>query len=76
MGVRDYVEKNRFPGVLLGLSGGIDSALTLAVAVDALGRERVRALMLPSIYNAAISLEDARAMAGILRRALRRGTDR
>ncbi len=67
MGVRDYVEKNRFPGVLLGLSGGIDSALTLAVAVDALGRERVRALMLPSTYNAAISLEDARAMAGILR---------
>ncbi len=66
MGVRDYVEKNRFPGVLLGLSGGVDSALTLAVAVDALGRERVRALMLPSIYNAAISLEDARAMAGIL----------
>ncbi len=66
MGVRDYVEKNRFPGVLLGLSGGVDSALTLAVAVDALGRDRVRALMLPSIYNAAISLEDARAMAGIL----------
>jgi NAD+ synthetase len=66
MGVRDYVEKNRFPGVLLGLSGGIDSALTLAVAVDALGRERVRALMMPSRYNAAISLEDARTMAGIL----------
>jgi NAD+ synthetase len=66
MGVRDYVEKNGFPGVLLGLSGGIDSALTLAVAVDALGRDRVRALMLPSIYNAAISLEDARTMAGIL----------
>ncbi|MEO8564761.1 MAG: NAD+ synthase, partial [Betaproteobacteria bacterium] len=66
MGVRDYVEKNRFPGVLLGLSGGIDSALTLAVAVDALGRERVRAVMLPSTYNAAISLEDARTMAGIL----------
>ena len=66
MGVRDYVEKNRFPGVLLGLSGGVDSALTLAVAVDALGRDRVRALMLPSVYNAAISLEDARAMAGIL----------
>ena len=66
MGVRDYVEKNRFPGVLLGLSGGVDSALTLAVAVDALGRDRVRALMLPSIYNAAISLEDARTMAGIL----------
>jgi NAD+ synthase (glutamine-hydrolysing) len=66
MGVRDYVDKNRFPGVLLGLSGGIDSALTLAVAVDALGRERVRALMLPSRYNASISLDDAREMAGIL----------
>ena len=66
MGVRDYVDKNRFPGVLLGLSGGIDSALTLAIAVDALGRDRVRALMLPSRYNAAISLEDARTMAGIL----------
>jgi NAD+ synthetase len=66
MGVRDYVEKNGFPGVLLGLSGGIDSALTLAVAVDALGRDRVRAVMLPSVYNAAISLEDARTMAGVL----------
>jgi len=66
MGVRDYVDKNRFPGVLIGLSGGIDSALTLAVAIDALGRNRVRALMLPSTYNAAISLEDARTMAGIL----------
>jgi NAD+ synthase/NAD+ synthase (glutamine-hydrolysing) len=66
MGVRDYVGKNRFPGVLLGLSGGIDSALTLAVAVDALGRERVRAVMLPSPYNAPISLEDSREMAGIL----------
>ena len=66
MGVRDYVEKNGFPGVLLGLSGGIDSALTLAVAVDALGRDRVRAVMLPSVYNAAISLEDARTMTGIL----------
>lgn len=66
MGVRDYVEKNRFPGVLLGLSGGIDSALTLAVAVDALGPDRVRALMLPSKYNASISLEDAREMAGIV----------
>jgi len=66
MGVHDYVEKNGFPGVLLGLSGGIDSALTLAVAVDALGRDRVRALMLPSVYNAAISLEDARTMAGML----------
>ncbi|MEO5765663.1 MAG: NAD+ synthase [Casimicrobiaceae bacterium] len=66
MGVRDYVDKNRFPGVLLGLSGGIDSALTLAIAVDALGRKRVRALMLPSQYNASISLEDAREMAGIV----------
>jgi len=66
MGVRDYVDKNYFPGVLLGLSGGIDSALTLAVAVDALGRERVRALMLPSRYNASISLDDAREMAGIV----------
>ncbi len=66
MGVRDYVGKNRFPGVLLGLSGGVDSALTLAVAVDALGKDKVRALMLPSRYNASISLEDAREMAGIL----------
>ena len=66
MGVRDYVEKNRFPGVLLGLSGGIDSALTLAVAVDALGPDRVRALMLPSKFNASISLDDAREMAGIV----------
>jgi NAD+ synthase (glutamine-hydrolysing) len=66
MGVRDYVRKNRFPGVLLGLSGGVDSALTLAVAVDALGRDKVRALMLPSQFNASISLDDAREMAGIL----------
>jgi len=66
MGVRDYVEKNHFPGVLLGLSGGVDSALTLAVAVDALGAARVRAVMMPSQYSAAISLEDAREMAAIL----------
>ncbi len=66
MGVRDYVGKNRFPGVLLGLSGGVDSALTLAVAVDALGPERVRAVMLPSQYNAPISLADAREMAGLV----------
>jgi NAD+ synthetase len=66
MGVRDYVGKNRFPGVLLGLSGGVDSALTLAIAVDALGPERVRALMLPSKYSAAMSLEDARSMAAIV----------
>jgi NAD+ synthase (glutamine-hydrolysing) len=66
MGVRDYVQKNGFPSALIGLSGGIDSALTLAVAVDALGKDRLRALMLPSQYNASISLEDARAMAGIV----------
>ena len=65
-GVRDYVRKNRFPGVLLGLSGGVDSALTLAVAVDALGPDRVRAVMMPSQFNAAISLEDARTMAAIV----------
>jgi NAD+ synthase (glutamine-hydrolysing) len=63
MGVRDYVGKNRFPGVLLGLSGGVDSALVLAIAVDALGRDRVRAVMMPSPYTRSISLEDARAMA-------------
>ena len=66
MGVRDYVAKNRFPGVLLGLSGGVDSALVLAVAVDALGHERVRAVMLPSPYTRPISLDDARTMAGTL----------
>ncbi len=65
MGVHDYVGKNRFPGVIIGLSGGVDSALTLAVAVDALGCDRVRAVMMPSQYSAAISLEDAREMAGI-----------
>ncbi len=66
MGVRDYVAKNRFPGVLLGLSGGVDSALTLAVAVDALGPERVRAVMLPSRYTAQISLDDAHEMSRIV----------
>jgi NAD+ synthase (glutamine-hydrolysing) len=63
LGVRDYVLKNRFPGVLLGLSGGIDSALVLAVAVDALGADRVRAVMMPSPYTADISTTDARDMA-------------
>ena len=62
-GVRDYVGKNGFPGVLLGLSGGVDSALVMAIAVDALGADRVRAVMMPSPYTANISLEDARAMA-------------
>jgi NAD+ synthase (glutamine-hydrolysing) len=66
LGVRDYVAKNGFPGVLLGLSGGIDSALTLAVAVDALGAERVRAVMMPSQYTARISREDARSEAQAL----------
>jgi NAD+ synthase len=59
LGLRDYVNKNRFPGVVLGLSGGIDSALSAAVAVDALGRERVRCVMLPSRYTSQESLDDA-----------------
>lgn len=63
LGVRDYLGKSGFPGAIIGLSGGIDSALTLAIAVDALGPERVRALMMPSPYTAQISLDDARAMA-------------
>jgi len=63
LGVRDYIEKNRFPAVLLGLSGGIDSALVMAIAVDALGADRVRAVMMPSPYTAGISLSDARDMA-------------
>lgn len=63
--LRDYVDKNGFPGVLLGLSGGVDSALTLAIAVDALGAARVRAVMMPSAYTAQISLDDAREMAAI-----------
>ena len=66
VGVRDYVRKNGFPGVILGLSGGVDSALTLAIAVDALGPARVRAVMMPSQFSAAMSLEDAREMAAIV----------
>ncbi len=66
MGVRDYVGKNGFPGVILGLSGGVDSALTLAIAVDAIGASRVRAVMMPSQFSAAISVEDAREMAHIV----------
>lgn len=62
-GVRDYVGKNGFPGAIIGLSGGIDSALVLAVAVDALGADRVRAVMMPSPYTAEISWRDARDMA-------------
>ncbi|MDO5624186.1 MAG: NAD+ synthase [Pseudomonadota bacterium] len=63
MGVRDYVRKNGFSQVALGLSGGIDSALVLAIAVDALGAANVRAVMMPSPYTAGISLQDAREMA-------------
>lgn len=63
MGLRDYIEKNHFPGVVIGLSGGIDSALTLALAVDAIGADRVHAVMMPSRYTAQISLDDAKAMA-------------
>lgn len=66
LGVRDYVGKNRFPGVLLGMSGGIDSALTLAIAVDALGADKVHAVMMPSDYTADISLDDSRAMTASL----------
>ena len=66
LGLRDYVEKNRFPGVLLGLSGGIDSALSAAVAVDALGPERVWTVMMPSPYTSPDSLDDAAACAKLL----------
>jgi len=66
LGVRDYVGKHGFPGIVLGLSGGVDSALTLAIAVDALGADRVQALMMPSRYTSQISLEDAAAEAAIL----------
>ena len=66
LGLRDYVEKNGFPGVVLGLSGGIDSALVAALAVDALGAGRVHAVMLPYRYTSAESLEDAAACAGAL----------
>ena len=59
LGLKDYVEKNQFPGVLLGMSGGIDSALTAAVAVDALGADRVHCVMMPSPYTSKDSLEDA-----------------
>ena len=62
LGVRDYVNKNGFPGVIIGMSGGVDSALTLAIAVDALGADKVRAVMMPSPYTADISMTDARDM--------------
>ncbi|WP_148255220.1 NAD+ synthase [Aidingimonas lacisalsi] len=65
-GVRDYVNKSGFPGVVIGLSGGIDSALTLAIAVDALGADRVHAVMMPYHYTADISKQDAAAQARLL----------
>jgi NAD+ synthase (glutamine-hydrolysing) len=66
VGTRDYVNKNGFQSAVLGLSGGVDSALTLCVAVDALGADRVHAVMMPSRYTSAMSLEDAKRQAGML----------
>ncbi|MCC6207588.1 MAG: NAD+ synthase [Gammaproteobacteria bacterium] len=66
LGVRDYIDKNRFSGAVIGLSGGVDSALTLAIAVDALGPARVEAVMMPSRYTADMSWEDAQAEAAAL----------
>ena len=66
LGVRDYVNQNGFSGVVLGLSGGIDSALTLALAVDALGADRVEAVLMPSRYTAPMSIEDAKEEASLL----------
>jgi NAD+ synthase len=66
LGLRDYANKNRFPGVVLGLSGGIDSAISAAVAVDALGADRVRCVMLPSRYTSQDSLDDAEECAKML----------
>ncbi|MDR1367428.1 MAG: NAD+ synthase, partial [Candidatus Accumulibacter sp.] len=62
LGVRDYLGKNGFPGAIVGLSGGIDSALTLCIAADALGADKVRAVMMPSPYTAGISLDDSREL--------------
>jgi NAD+ synthase (glutamine-hydrolysing) len=66
LGVRDYIGKNGFAGAVIGLSGGVDSALTLCIAVDAIGASRVEAVLMPSRYTAAMSLEDARAQAEAL----------
>ena len=66
LGTRDYVSKHGFPGVVLGLSGGIDSALVLSIAVDALGADRVRAVMMPTRYTSDMSLQDAREQAVLL----------
>jgi NAD+ synthase (glutamine-hydrolysing) len=67
LGVRDYVHKNHFPGVIIGLSGGVDSALVLAIAVDALGADKVRTVMMASRYTADISWIDAREIANNLK---------
>jgi len=66
LGLADYVNKNGFPGVVLGMSGGVDSALTLAIAVDALGADKVHAVMMPSEFTADMSVNDAREMADML----------
>ena len=66
LGLRDYIDKNGFPGVVLGLSGGIDSAIVAALAVDALGADRVHAVMMPSPYTSQESLDDAADLAGRL----------
>ncbi len=66
LGVREYIEKNHFPRAVLGLSGGIDSALTLAIAVDAIGKDQVEAVMMPSRYTSTISLTDAEEQAKLL----------
>ncbi len=66
LGVREYLAKNRFPGALLGLSGGIDSALTLCIAADALGAENVHAVMMPSQFTADMSIDDSREMVRLL----------
>ena len=66
VGLRDYIEKNDFPSVVIGLSGGIDSAMTLALAVDAIGSDRVKTVMMPSKYTSQMSLDDAAEMASLL----------
>ncbi|MBJ7553710.1 NAD+ synthase [Marinomonas spartinae] len=66
LGLRDYINKNRFKGIVLGLSGGVDSALSLAVAVDAIGADRVQAVMMPYTYTSSMSLEDAEEEANLL----------
>ena len=76
LGLRDYVRKNGFPGVLLGVSGGIDSALCAAIAVDALGAEQVRGVMLPFRFTAQVSLDDAAKLADRARLPLRGAADR